>query len=55
MISTPWHVLPADLAALYSEQPDPEQEQLAIPVETAEDEFRRWLDAQPCPDWMVSR
>jgi hypothetical protein len=43
-------MLPADLAAFYAGACDPEQ--LALPVEPAETEFKRWLESQPQPDWM---
>jgi len=43
-------VLPPDLAALYSGAVEPEQ--LVLPVESAVDEFKRWLLEQPLPEWM---
>jgi hypothetical protein len=43
-------VLPADLAALYAGADEPEQ--LALPVEPAETEFKRWLLEQPQPRWV---
>ncbi len=43
-------ILPDDLAALYSGEREPEQ--LTLPVESAEGDFRRSLEAQPLPEWM---
>jgi hypothetical protein len=45
-----FNVLPADLAALYSGAREPEQ--LAPPLDDAATEFKRWLEAQPLPEWM---
>jgi hypothetical protein len=42
--------LPADLARLYAGAADPEQ--LALVVEPAATEFRRWLLDQPQPTWV---
>ncbi|HEX3332580.1 MAG TPA: hypothetical protein VHS27_21855 [Gaiellales bacterium] len=56
-------VLPDDLARLYAGEcvtqnglgytpTDPVEDQLELLVDDAATEFRRWLEAQPLPEWM---
>jgi hypothetical protein len=62
MSAPDFSVLPADLAELYSgfrQQRLPNGgelfngvEQLCLPVESPAAEFRRWLEAQPLPDYL---
>lgn len=53
-------VLPSDLAALYADSETsadsaevPPVEQLELQVDSAEHEFRRWLQSQPQPAFIA--